>query len=171
MTIRTVTFHSESEAVRLLPSPSAAIISITNPGDIAPLRDGWGSILRLAFADASYDERTIESYARMWRLSSHGFPTKEHALAIRGFLDGIPPHIDSLIVHCGAGVSRSGAVAKYATSRYGLPFPADYDRHNEALYRLLVNPKVFDEVLSRFPARKPSFLRRLCAAIGICSCS
>ncbi|TXT28155.1 MAG: hypothetical protein FD131_3288 [Rhodocyclaceae bacterium] len=167
MTIRSVTFHSEQEAVRLLPSPSAAIISITNPGDIAPLRDGWGSILRLAFADASYDERTIASYGRMWRLSSHGFPTKEHALAIRGFLDGIPPHTDSLIVHCGAGVSRSGAVAKYASGLYGLPFPPDYNRHNDALYRLLEDPNVFDEVLARYPDRKPSLLQLAASLFGL----
>lgn len=163
MTIRSVNFISEATAIGLMPLPATAVISITNPGDVAPLQNGWKQLLRVAVADASYDETTIESYGRMWRLSSGGFPTKEHAETIRTFLDNLPPEIETLIVHCGAGVSRSGAVAKYVARRYGLPFPSDYNRHNEALYRLLEDPAIFDEVLARFSARKPSLLKRLVA--------
>lgn len=169
MTVRSVTFISEAAAIRLKPSQVTALISITNPGDTAPLRDGWEVLLRIAMADASYDEKTIESYGRMWGLSSHGFPTKAHALSIRAFLDQLPPHIESLIVHCGAGVSRSGAVAKYAAARFGTFFPSEYDRFNEALYRLLENPEVFDSALSCVPSRKLSLLRRLGAVLGVCS--
>lgn len=159
--ISQVSFLSENEAVQAPPRAETAIISITNPGDLAPLKTGWNQILRIAFADASYDENTIESYRRMWKLSSFGFPTKGHALSILSFIDELPPHIDTLIIHCGAGVSRSGAVAKYASERFGLPFPANYDRHNEALYRLLKNPAIFDSALARYPAHRPGFLARL----------
>ena len=158
--ITQISFLAEYAAVQVPPRHETAIISITNPGEQAPLQAGWNHLLRIAFADASYDEKTIEFYSRMWKLSSLGFPTKEHALAIRGFIDTLPTHIDSLIVHCGAGVSRSGAVAKYASERFRLPFPANYDRHNEALFRLLKNPEIFDPALGRIPARKAGFLAR-----------
>lgn len=167
MTVRSINFISEATAIGLKPLPATAMISITNPRETAPLVEGWEQLLRVGVADASYDERTIESYGRMWHLSSRGFPTKAHALAIRAFLDQLPPGIESLIIHCGAGVSRSGAVAKYASARYGLPFPTDYNRHNEALYRLLKEPNVFDEVLARYPARKPSLLGRFANLIGL----
>ena len=160
--VRQVSFLSESAAVQLSPRAESAILSISNPGDQAPLQPGWDHICRIAFADASYNEQTIASYGRMWKLSSLGFPTKEHALAIRRFLDDLPPHIDTLIVHCGAGVSRSGAVAKYASERFGIPFPADYDRYNEALYRLLKEPTIFDDALARHcPEKAPGFLERI----------
>lgn len=169
MTVRSVTFIGEAAAIRLKPLPAAAMISITNPGESAPLQEGWEELLRVEVADASYDEKTIESYGLIWGISSRGFPTKAHALAIRDFLDQLPPHIETLIIHCGAGVSRSGAVAKYAADRFGTHFPSEYDRFNEALYRLLVNPEVFDPMLSRIPPRKPSLLRRLGAALGLCA--
>ena len=169
MTVRSVTFISEASAVRLKPLPGAAMISIMNPGEVAALQDGWEQLLRVGVADASYDERTIASYGRMWTLSSRGFPTKEHALAIRAFLDQLPPNIETLIVHCGAGISRSGAVAKFAAERFSTHFPAEYDRYNEALYRLLVNPAVFDDALALIPTKKLSLARRIGAAIGICS--
>ena len=163
MPVSRVTFLSEDEALRLSPVPQTALISITNPGDDAPLPTGWKTLLRVRVADASYDEGTIASYGRMWPHSSHGFPTKAHALAIRSFLDNLPSHITELVIHCGAGVSRSGAVAKYAAVRYGTPFPENYDRHNEALYRLLQDPTVFDEALARIPQTQSakSFWRRL----------
>lgn len=171
MTIRSINFISEATAIGLKPLPATAIISITNPGEVAPLREGWEHVLRVGVADASYDEKTIESYGRMWRLSSRGFPTQDHAVAIRAFLDDLPADIETLIIHCGAGVSRSGAVAKYASRRFGLPFPADYNRHNEALYRLLEDPNIFDAVLARYPARKPSLLQHLASFFGLCRSS
>lgn len=163
MPVSTISFISEGAAKQLNPASGVAIISITNPGDSAHLQEGWEAILRVEVADASYDEQTIESFGRMWHLSSFGFPAKDHALRIRSFLDSLSPSIHTLIVHCGAGVSRSGAVAKYASKKFGRPFPNEYQRYNEALYRLLENPTAFDEVLARYPARKPSLLQRIVA--------
>ncbi len=165
MSIRSVSFTSQFLAERLDPLPHAAMISIANPGETVKLRDGWGSLLRVGVADSSYDEGTIGFFGRMWWVSSYGFPAKEHALAIREFLDGLSSDTDTLIVHCGAGVSRSAAVAKYASERYQVPFPDDYHRHNEALYRLLVNPCVFDAALASYPRpRRPAWRRLLTSA-------
>lgn len=161
---RSVSFLSQHMAQKLDPLPNSAIISITNPGEKAILKDGWNHLLRVAVADSSYDEQTIAFFGRLWWVSSYGFPVKETAEAIRRFLNALPSTTDTLFVHCGAGVSRSAAVAKYVSERHGLPFPADYDRYNAALYRLLVDPSVFDAALAPYPPPRPSGLFRLMSA-------
>ena len=163
-----VMFMCEEAAVKLEPKPGVAMISITNPGDVAPLRPGWCPLLRVALADAGYDESAIASHGRMWPLSSKGFPEKRHALQIHRFLDELPPNIELLVVHCGAGISRSGAVAKYAAERYGQPFvPAAEGEPNETLYRLLKDPEAFDKALAKYAGQRPSsLLSRLAGLFG-----
>jgi len=141
-----VRFCSEQEAVSIIPSQSMALISITNPGDTAPVMDGWGKVLRIAFADATYGEREIKFFDRMWYISSQGFFTKTHAIAIRDFLDTLDQTID-LVVHCGAGQSRSVAVAMYAAEKLGVPLDGDVSRHNVTVLQLLNNPCLFDSIL------------------------
>jgi len=46
--------------------------------------------------------------------------------------------LDLLIVHCDAGVSRSGGVAKWAALVLDLPFDDSYPDYNEHVYRTLV---------------------------------
>lgn len=142
------------------------MISITNPGETAPLPEGWGALLRVQFADACYDVPTIRSWGRMWEMSSRGFVRKHHALLIRAFLAGLPPGIGRLYVHCGAGISRSAAVAKYAARHLGAPFDETYARYNETVFALLLDPQVFDAVLAETQPKK-SWWARLLAKEGM----
>lgn len=142
-----VRFCSEQEAVTIVPSHSMALISITNPGDIAPVKPGWGKMLRIAFADAAYGDREIKFFEKMWYVSSRGFVTKSHAIAIRDFLDTLDQSTDELVVHCGAGQSRSVAVAMYAANRFGVSLEGDISRHNLTVLQLLQNPSLFDDIL------------------------
>jgi predicted protein tyrosine phosphatase len=123
--VRAVVFMAQRAAEQLEPTPDAAIISIANPGERVSLRSGWPLLLSVAFADACYDESTIRSFGRMWELSSRGFPDKAHAQTIRAFIDDLPPEIERLFIHCGAGVSRSAAVARFACERLGLDQPSN----------------------------------------------
>lgn len=141
------------------------MISITNPGETAPLREGWGALLRVQFADACYDDSNIRSWGRMWGLSSKGFVNKHHALLIRTFLVDLPNGIERLHVHCGAGVSRSAAVAKYAARHFDAPFDEVYNRYNETVYALLLDPQVFDSILAETQPKK-SWWARLTAKEG-----
>lgn len=165
MTISHVRFMSQQEAQQLTPKPEDAMISITNPGETAPLNGRWSRLLAVRCADAEYDESTIRSYGRMWPLSSLGFPDKSHALAIRSFLNQLPPSTTTVFVHCGAGVSRSAAVAKYVCKQYGLEFDPSYDRFNRTLFRLLINPAEFDSVIEECVGTKLSGWQRLVGAI------
>ena len=160
MMIKKVVYLSQLQAERLLPEPNTAMISITNPGETAFLQDGWPMVLKISFADASYDEATIHSYGRMWLLSSYGFPEKKHAETILKFLNNLPDQITTIIVHCGACVSRSAAVAKYIEEKNHLTANEENTRYNTTLFRLLHKPSVFDPVLTLYQ-QKPSLFKKL----------
>jgi predicted protein tyrosine phosphatase len=150
-----IEFLPETSAMTIVPSPARAMISITNPGESAQLRDGWGALLRVQFADAAYDEATIHSYGRMWKLSSRGFFDKGQAILIRGFIAELPESVSQLYVHCGAGVSRSAAVAKYAADFFGVPLGQSHDRLNQTVLALLRNPDHFDAALAAYQPPPP----------------
>lgn len=155
-----VKFCSESEAVTIIPSKAMACISITNPGETAPLQKGWGKLLRISFADAEYDEQAIQFYQRLWMMSSNGVVTKKHALGIRLFIDGLDEQIEELVVHCGAGISRSAAVARYAAIRLGANLEGDSSKYNVTVARLLDHPYVFDHLLPKEKTSISSVLRK-----------
>jgi predicted protein tyrosine phosphatase len=165
MTINNVKFCSEPEALRIQPDSSMALISITNPGDLAPVQAGWGAMHRISFADASYDEREIRFFEKMWYQSSQGFFTKQHALPIIDFLDNLDESISQLIIHCGAGQSRSAAVALYAANRYGLKLMGDAKQYNVTVLNLLQNPTLYDAILPEEKVNKNSFTRKLIALL------
>lgn len=149
--MKVVKIFPEKLAVLIKPDPSMAVISITNPGDVARLQGGWGAMLRVSFADAQYDEDTIRFAERLWYISSRGFFTKADALTIWEFMGSLPPSISTLVVHCGAGESRSAAVALYAAARFKVPIYGATHKHNTTVLRLMQDPCAFDAVLPKKP--------------------
>lgn len=158
-----VWFCPEEVAVSLTPRPASALISITNPGDIAPIQSGWGKLLRVEFLDAEYDEGTIHFLEKMWATSSRGMVNKAHALSILEFLDGLDSSISELVIHCGAGRSRSVAVAMFAADRFKAGLAGDLSQHNKTVLRLLQDPCTFDALLpvERKRGKYAGFLRFL----------
>lgn len=158
--VKRIQFLPESAAMAIEPAPERAMVSITNPGGAAQLRDGWGALLRVQFADAAYDEATIHGYGRMWKLSSRGFFDKPKAILLRNFIASLPDSISQLYVHCGAGVSRSAAVAKYAADYFGVPLDQNHDRLNTTVLALLCDPDRYDAVLAVYQPT-PSWWRKI----------
>ena len=78
--------------------------------------------LSLEFWDITDDKSILEE------LTLYGYNyilfSKEHASNIIGFLDKRKSEIDEhiLVVHCDAGISRSGAVATVAAEMYNIPW-------------------------------------------------
>ena len=84
-----------------------AVVSISEPDDPSVNNlDGWGAVLELKFCD-------LES-------PTCGLPifTTRDALNTIEFLENTD--CNKLLVHCEAGVSRSGAVAYFAAEKSGL---------------------------------------------------
>jgi len=92
------------------------VVSITSP-DSRPARlaEGYRDVLRMAFWDLAapcqWGGETLLPISR------------RQAEAIVAFLERWHAHPESLtlLVHCEAGISRSAAVARYASERYRVP--------------------------------------------------
>jgi predicted protein tyrosine phosphatase len=54
------------------------------------------------------------------------------------FVHRVAPKVVGIVVHCHAGISRSGAVAKWIAEQYKLDFNQDYQLFNKHVYRQLV---------------------------------
>ena len=98
------------------------IISIIDPGEKFLFDEPTPpNVLQLKFNDLEADEyKTDKELAKVeemgWILFNEG-----HAQSIINFLNGINTDKD-LIVHCTAGISRSGAIGDFARVKFGIPF-------------------------------------------------
>lgn len=120
---------SLGKAEQYAPSENGAVISITSSNqDYASIKDGWSSILRVVFDDI--DDSKDESLKIF---------DVDHANQIINFLDTLPNHVNFLLIHCQAGISRSTAVAKFIADYYQLPYPEKYSLYNKHVYKVLRN--------------------------------
>lgn len=89
-----------------------ACLSISQPSYPARLNGGFQAVLCLEFSDWDLDRYTRE--AALGNPANCAFFTEEQAEQIAGFLRLVVKHRWHLLVHCDAGVSRSGAVVEAA---------------------------------------------------------
>lgn len=107
------------------------VISIGNAGDGCKLSPEHKSVLRLEFDDISED--LGDEYIL--------FSIKEARLII-DWLNSVPED-EVIIVHCEAGISRSGAVAKFIEDNFDYKCKsdvfckADFYLMNDLVYRIL----------------------------------
>jgi predicted protein tyrosine phosphatase len=126
--LKSIQFMPQARAVEVQPSHDKAMISITGPASEAPLKNGWTHLQRLEFHDAD-------------KVEFEGCLLFDESVAkqVIHFVEGLPEEVEHLIVHCHAGVSRSGAVAKFIAEMKDLPFNHDYPSFNRLVYRTLSN--------------------------------
>lgn len=119
------------EAERLVPKQSWALISISDPSVKPCIRyEQWSHSIRLDFEDVASDEDGI---------------VFSEAMAVRliEFALSLPETVNLLVIHCIAGVSRSGAVMKFLTKFvfrdcYNFIFDKGYHQYNYTVYKTLV---------------------------------
>lgn len=131
--IKKVVFVSEEEACGMTGRFNAGVISITNafrpPADLK--KDTWGAILRLKFDDVDKDMTSQE--ARYYQ-----FFEGEDAGKILKWLQDNEYNLETVVVHCAAGISRSAAVAKFIAELYKIKnFNHNYTLYNKHVYRVL----------------------------------
>lgn len=128
MKLEEVVFVNERAAESMAPTPGCAMISINCPGHETTLKDGWDRVLRLQFHDVDRD------------MSSEGLTlfNKEHARQIIDFVDEIKDACHLLVVHCSAGISRSGAIATFVSEKFDIRMvPRHAPLHNRLVYSIL----------------------------------
>lgn len=126
MPIKHVLFTSQRAFEAKAPWSDWAVISINNSETSTQIQAGWWDVLRLEFDD-------IVEYEEPYRLFSEG----QARQIIEFVMHCHAEETEGLIVQCNAGVSRSAAVAKWISEKYGLGFPFNYEKYNKYVYRLL----------------------------------
>ena len=107
--IKAVTFLPRREAERTIGTKKIGLISIRDTEtEGANLKGEWGALLRLHFDDV---ERGWQGYCPM---------NESDATKILEWLDRHVPHLNTLFVHCEAGISRSSAVAQFIGLKYAV---------------------------------------------------
>lgn len=121
-----INFTNQNYAERLDPQDSMALISIRSPGFEVLLRPGWKHLLILEFND-------IDRKMPPWKLFD-----KDQAKQVIDFVESLPDEVDSIMVHCEAGISRSAAVALFIKDCYAPDLELKYSEfHNRHVRNLL----------------------------------
>lgn len=121
--MNSVSFFSREVIIATPGNPNKALISISCPGDPAPLQSGWGRILRLEFDDI--DRRSMVDWYKKTTGKTLRLFDENQAQTVIDFIDTLPKTIDVLVVHCDAGVSRSAAIARFSAMKLGCPLQGD----------------------------------------------
>lgn len=142
MKIKNVYFMPRGKAENISPNTSEAMISISVPNDPAKLSSGWARdrLLRLQFHDAD-NEGNVNLLVgqKIDGIMGPKLFTKQDAKQIIDFVEKNKNKVDTIFVHCDAGISRSAAVAKFIAEIYKLKFPEGYAIYNKHVYRVLRN--------------------------------
>lgn len=120
---------SRIEAESLDGKPDWLVISIREPGqDLPRLQPGWGAVLSLSFHDK--EDVQLANRTGLWRMFS-----AEDAQACWEFVKSHALAASGLIVHCGAGLSRSPAIARAIAKNLKLPIGDNWTSGNQHVYQ------------------------------------
>jgi hypothetical protein len=166
---RKVYFVSRSIAELLFPIKDCALISISNSlSHPAQIKPGWEHIKRVYFVDGSYTHSDILTAGVNFKKDYASYINREIAIQIRQFIhEIIGAGINSIVVHCNAGESRSGAVAKYIAETYDF-VPSNrintdhpikdwadlFSKSNPTVFNLLKKPNYYDNALEMVESRQ-----------------
>jgi predicted protein tyrosine phosphatase len=142
MMLKNVYWMPRAKAEIISPKTSEAIISISVPDDPAQLSSNWSRsrLLRLQFHDA--DTEGNVTLMPHQQISDHGRAVlfnERDARNVIEFVEENKNRVETIYVHCDAGISRSAAIAKFIAGLYKLPFPESYMIYNKHVYRVLTN--------------------------------
>lgn len=150
-----IQFLSIDDMKKVKPSLNIVVVSILDNSESAqrPRLGGFRSVISLEFEDTyeearqlgeiTYwpDEPTLEDHARLSIDRNERVPSLSDATKIVEFLTRFGTDSDklTLVVHCHGGISRSAAVAAWASKRFFVPIDSKKttDRANKRLLRLM----------------------------------
>ncbi|MEO7495087.1 MAG: hypothetical protein ABIT83_02605 [Massilia sp.] len=127
---------SRPDAQRVPALPSVAMISITAAERTPAQLEGFEHLLRLSFADVDFKSQELSARARE-KLPEAFQPSQ--AREIVEFIEALPAEIQSVVVHCEGGFSRSCAVAQFLHDRLGyVGEPERLTEANRSVYETLI---------------------------------
>lgn len=113
--IKQVYFFGEEMAKKAVVRKDTAMISISENSDV-DLPDWGNRILRLRFHDI--DQRHIDAHPDL--VTEYTIFNVDHAKQIVYFLHNLDDRVNTIYVHCAAGISRSAGVAFFIGEKYNV---------------------------------------------------
>lgn len=110
-------------AKHFVPTNKTIMISIVDPGSPLEFSSKYEDILRLEFSDIENSSYLNPEWIEKNNIKLFN---KDMADQILSFFDKHKNNIDTLVVHCYAGVSRSAAVASALCRNHGFNKEANY---------------------------------------------
>lgn len=153
--LKDIVFLSVNKMKRVRPNKDTIVISILDSSESVdrPRLSGFRGVLSLEFEDIAEEHHRVDVGAwpdeptsaehQMFASRGERLPALSDAARIVTYLQHhhATPDPVTLIVHCHGGISRSAAVAEWASVRYWLPISLQKDqtteRANPRLIRLL----------------------------------
>lgn len=127
MPIQKIHFMSRKNAEMMPGHPQVAVIAIGDPGsEPSVLSPTFGAIHRLEFNDVDTNEK-----------NQYVLFDKPLAHKVWEYLENLPEGVDTLVVHCHLGVSRSAAVAKAIAQYLQLDYPEHYSLYNKHVFQVM----------------------------------
>jgi predicted protein tyrosine phosphatase len=143
---------SKKEAERIVPDENMAIISICGMDGDRKLSNKWKYRIDLDFDDVDVKG----SFTIVTKKGNVEIPyilfDENMARKVIKFIKELPSNVNSIVVHCYAGISRSAAVAKFLCEEiYNESFPKNYMTYNKLVYRMLYETlwKIKEEEFSK----------------------
>jgi predicted protein tyrosine phosphatase len=129
---------SKKEAERIVPNENMAVISICGMDSERKLSNKWKHRIDLDFDDVD----VAGSFTIVTKKGNVEIPyilfDENMARKVITFISSLPSNVNSIVVHCYAGISRSAAVAKFLCEEiYDENFPKYYMSYNKLVYRVL----------------------------------
>ncbi|BBE51986.1 hypothetical protein OYT1_ch2473 [Ferriphaselus amnicola] len=129
--LKNVIFESQKVAESRPGWSNWSVISITSTNSTpANIQSGWHGLLRLVFDDVDVEIEGGE-YLPISEVQAQELVD----FVIREVESG---EVTGILVHCGAGISRSAAVARWISKSYALPFHDRYQNDNRLVYSRLL---------------------------------
>lgn len=154
--LKEILFLSVDQVKKFVPTGSEVVVSVLDLSEewARPIFSGWKDVLCLSFEDvyeecklsepwAWPDEPTAEEHSRFCMGKGERIPTLSDAREIVSFVRRHAECEDevTLVAHCFGGISRSAAIASWASARFWVPIGNSdmktTDFANKRLVRLL----------------------------------
>ena len=123
--IQGIYFFSYEQFRSIRPNSRDVVVSVSDRFYEADVTDGYLDVLRLKFSDVVSHEEVCGAHEGVVPFSTR------HALAIAELLNRVitTGGVRYLLIHCYAGISRSAAIAWWASRYYKLPLLTNFPPH------------------------------------------
>jgi len=133
-----IMYVSKNRMKQIKPDKKIAVISIVEPSEDYIPSNEWENLIQVKFDDI---KKEVKHYVLF---------NNFHAKLIIDFIETTKNKVGGYIVHCHAGVSRSGAVAHFIANVLGEKYVHNDHSYEETEYVPYINKHVLNTLIQEY---------------------